>query len=56
MDIYCSRINIPRLSCRFIYDGETIRDSDTVNSLGINEGDEIDAMVEQHGGGIKYYD
>ncbi len=35
---------------RFIFDGERIRDSDTPDTLNMEEGDEIDYMVEQTGG------
>ena len=50
MESYCSRVNIPRQSCRFIFEGETIKDGDTPESLKMEDGDEIDAMIEQHGG------
>ncbi len=37
---------------RFLYDGERIKETDTPEILKMTDGDEIDAMVEQHGGYI----
>ena len=37
-------------SCRFIFDGERIKESDTPETLEMENGDEIDVMVEQTGG------
>ena len=51
MDAYCSRQGIQANMCRFIFDGERIKDDDTPESLEMENGDEIDAMVEQTGGG-----
>ena len=36
--------------CRFIFDGERLKDEDTPEKLEMENGDEIDAMVEQTGG------
>ena len=38
--------------CRFIFDGERVKEDDTPESLEMENGDEIDAMVEQTGGGL----
>ena len=35
---------------RFIFDGERIKDSDSPKTLEMENGDEIDVMVEQVGG------
>ena len=35
---------------RFIFDGERIKDTDSPSSLEMDNGDEIDVMVEQTGG------
>ncbi|KZS86777.1 hypothetical protein SISNIDRAFT_553471 [Sistotremastrum niveocremeum HHB9708] len=35
---------------RFVYDGVRVRDEDTPGSLGMEDGDEISAFVEQQGG------
>ena len=37
-------------TCRFIFDGERIKDTDTPQILDMDNGDEIDVMVEQTGG------
>ena len=37
-------------TCRFIFDGERIKETDTPTSLEMENGDEIDVMVEQTGG------
>ena len=50
MDAYCNRNGYPITSVRFIYEGESIKDSDTPESLKMEDNDEIDAMIEQHGG------
>ncbi|KAG9220304.1 hypothetical protein CCMSSC00406_0006369 [Pleurotus cornucopiae] len=36
---------------RFLYDGERINDDDTPSSLGMEDNDTIDVMVQQVGGG-----
>jgi small ubiquitin-related modifier len=35
---------------RFLYDGEKVKDDDTSEKLNLENGDIIDAMVEQTGG------
>lgn len=51
METYCSRNGYPKDSVRFIYDGETVKDTDSPESLQIEDNvAEIDAMIEQHGG------
>ena len=50
MDAYCNRNGYPITSVRFIYEGESIKDTDTPESLKMEDNDEIDAMIEQHGG------
>ncbi|CAI2382692.1 unnamed protein product [Moneuplotes crassus] len=52
MDAYCSRQGLMANSCRFIFDGERLRDTDTPNALEMENGDEIDVMVEQTGGSL----
>lgn len=34
-----------------MFDGERIQEGQTPNELGLEDGDQIDAMVEQLGGG-----
>ncbi|CAI2381917.1 unnamed protein product [Moneuplotes crassus] len=50
MDAYCSRQGLMANTCRFIFDGERLRETDTPNSVEMENGDEIDVMVEQTGG------
>ena len=46
MDAYCQRQGLANNQCRFIFDGERIKDDDTPESLEMENGDEIDVMVE----------
>lgn len=50
MDAYCTRQGLSSAQCRFIFDGERIKDDDTPDNLEMENGDEIDVMVEQTGG------
>ena len=50
MDAYCQRQGLANNQCRFIFDGERIKDEDSPDSLEMENGDEIDVMVEQTGG------
>ena len=50
MDAYCQRQGLANNQCRFIFDGERIKDDDTPDGLEMENGDEIDVMVEQTGG------
>ena len=50
MDAYCQRQGFSNNQCRFIFDGERIKDDDTPTTLEMENGDEIDVMVEQTGG------
>ena len=50
MDAYCQRQGLANNQCRFIFDGERIKDDDSPDSLEMENGDEIDVMVEQTGG------
>ncbi|PWN52931.1 ubiquitin-like protein [Violaceomyces palustris] len=47
---YAERMGKPENSVRFIFDGQRIGDDDTADSLGMDDQDEIDAMIEQLGG------
>ena len=46
MDAYCTRQGLANNQCRFIFDGERIKDDDTPEILEMENGDEIDVMVE----------
>lgn len=37
----------PFTSIRFVFDGQRINDEDTADSMGMEDGDEIDALPEQ---------
>ena len=50
MDAYCTRQGLAINQCRFIFDGERLKDDDTPDKLEMENGDEIDVMVEQTGG------
>ena len=50
MDAYCSRQGIQASQCRFIFDGERLKEDDTPEKLEMENGDSIDVMVEQTGG------
>ena len=50
MDAYCQRQGLSGNQCRFIFDGERIKDDDTTLGLEMDNVDEIDVMVEQTGG------
>jgi len=50
MDAYCQRQGLSNNQCRFIFDGERIKDDDSPETLEMENGDEIDVMVEQTGG------
>lgn len=51
MESFCTRQGINPSTVRFLFDGERIHDESTPEALGMEDGDEIDAMVEQTGGG-----
>lgn len=50
MDAYCSRNGVIPSTVRFLFDGDRVQESATPSDLGMEDGDEIDAMVEQTGG------
>jgi small ubiquitin-related modifier len=51
MDAYCSRNGISPSTVRFLFDGQRIMESSTPSELRMEENDQIDAMIEQTGGG-----
>lgn len=50
MESFCTRQGINQSTVRFLFDGERVLDESTPEALGMEDGDEIDAMVEQTGG------
>ena len=53
MEKYCERMGLSNLNnVRFLFDGERIVPSNTPSQLNMQNGDEIDVYVEQHGGNL----
>ncbi|KAI4317523.1 hypothetical protein L6164_025385 [Bauhinia variegata] len=50
---FCYKKDKPYSSMRFLYDGKRISPRDTPKKLGMKDGDQIDAMTDQDGGGCK---
>ncbi|KYO02253.1 small ubiquitin-related modifier [Plasmodium gaboni] len=50
MEVYCNRLGQSMEAVRFLYDGDRIHGDNTPEQLGIEDGDVIDAMVQQTGG------
>jgi small ubiquitin-related modifier len=50
MDAYCTKSGKASSEVRFLFAGTRVNPTDTPDSLGIEENDTIDAMVEQGGG------
>ena len=51
MNAFCQRQGVDQKSVRFLFDGERVRENNTPDELGMEDGDVIDVMVEQQGGG-----
>ncbi|PBP24429.1 ubiquitin-like modifier, partial [Diplocarpon rosae] len=55
-DAYCDRNALQRTTVRFLLDGQRIQDTDTPDSLQMEDGDMVDAVLEQIGGaGIEVF-
>lgn len=50
MSAYCKRVGADLESVRFLFDGQRLRPDQTPADLGMEDEDEIDAMVQQTGG------
>ncbi|KAK9467984.1 ubiquitin-related domain-containing protein [Lipomyces arxii] len=50
IDTFCDRQGKARKSVRFLYDGERVTESDTPDSLGMQDGDTLEVHQEQLGG------
>lgn len=50
MEAFCVKLGLQKGSIRFSFDGNRISPEQTAEGLGMQEGDVIDAMVEQTGG------
>eukprot|EP00915_Cephaloidophora_sp_WS-2016_P003808 GHVH01005093.1.p1 GENE.GHVH01005093.1~~GHVH01005093.1.p1 ORF type:complete len:133 (+),score=25.30 GHVH01005093.1:107-505(+) len=51
MTAYCNRLGLPTDGVRFLFDGDRIRGDQTPEEIQLDDGDIIDAMVRQIGGG-----
>ncbi|GJZ20638.1 small ubiquitin-related modifier 1-like protein [Tanacetum coccineum] len=52
MNAYCDRQSVEMNAIAFLFDGRRLRAEQTPDELEMEEGDEIDAMLHQTGGGI----
>lgn len=50
MEEYCRRMGFEEAITRFLFHGERVAKQNTPNSLGIEDGDLIEAIQEQFGG------
>jgi len=50
MAAFCKKVGQEKDNVRFLFDGERLRAEQTPAELGMEDEDEIDAMVEQTGG------
>ncbi|KAL3636750.1 Small ubiquitin-related modifier 2 [Castilleja foliolosa] len=51
MNAYCDRQSVDFNSIAFLFDGRRLRVEQTPDELEMEDGDEIDAMLHQTGGG-----
>jgi hypothetical protein len=51
IEAFCQRHAVDRTGVRFLFEGSRIQDDDTPASLEMDDGDMIEAMIEQTGGG-----
>ncbi|ESW12631.1 hypothetical protein PHAVU_008G129000 [Phaseolus vulgaris] len=54
MNAYCDRQSVDFSSIAFLFDGRRLRAEQTPDELEMEDGDEIDAMLHQTGGGHKF--
>ncbi|ONK71913.1 uncharacterized protein A4U43_C04F13700 [Asparagus officinalis] len=54
MNAYCDRQSVDFNSIAFLFDGRRLRGEQTPDELEMEDGDEIDAMLHQTGGGLVY--
>lgn len=52
MNAYCKKVGTDMESIRFLFDGQRLRPEQTPADLGMEDEDEIDAMVNQTGGAL----
>jgi len=51
MDAFVQRVQRTRDAVKFLFEGDRVQATDTPKSLGVEEGDQIDAFWQQNGGG-----
>ncbi|XP_038989743.1 small ubiquitin-related modifier 2-like isoform X1 [Phoenix dactylifera] len=56
MNAYCDRQSVDFNSIAFLFDGRRLRAEQTPDELEMEDGDEIDAMLHQTGGGMENVD
>mmetsp|Transcript_38717 Transcript_38717/g.62714 ORF Transcript_38717/g.62714 Transcript_38717/m.62714 type:complete len:99 (+) Transcript_38717:180-476(+) len=54
MDAYCNRQGVAVDSVRFVFDGKRLQATETPEALEMEDGDSIDAMIQQVGGKSTY--
>ena len=54
MDAYCQRQGLSANNVRFLFDGERLHETQTPKELNMENGDEIDVLVEQVGGYLSW--
>nr|KYP34154.1 Ubiquitin-like protein SMT3 [Cajanus cajan] len=54
MNAYCDRQSVDFNSIAFLFDGRRLRAEQTPDELEMEDGDEIDAMLHQTGGGHEF--
>lgn len=50
MGAYANRQGVQLRAIRFLFDGERIREDQTPQDIGLEDGDSIDVVMEQVGG------
>ena len=55
MDAYCQRQGLSANNVRFLFDGDRLHETQTPKELNMENGDEIDVLVEQVGGSRQWF-
>jgi small ubiquitin-related modifier len=50
VDGYCKEVNVEKANIRFLFEGRRLGDQDTPQSVGLEDGDQIDCFYEATGG------
>ncbi|PNW72397.1 hypothetical protein CHLRE_16g675861v5 [Chlamydomonas reinhardtii] len=54
IDAYCKKKALDASTIRFLYDGNRVNPTNTPAELGMEDGDTIDCLITQLGGGSSY--